>query len=380
MGAWGYKLYQCDDAQDFREEFKFVKNFPFGEDQFLAYFKDSCGYLRGDDQSIQWLVLYDQFHQYAIDAPLTLQRVKKIIKNGEDITYHRDLDMSERDLEKRAKHLEDLWQTWQSPPVKPKKRKLVNPDQPFVMDVGDVYIYPTENGWPRMPRSEWSAMGVLDPGKKGQPVPEVNLTEWAAFVVLKRQRTAGIIPQYVVLRLKLETGVERPNLEDVKNAFIAGGTDNKHFYNAKNHMYVELQTYYVETTAQALKHLRAECLGNLSIDTAILLHDMEKFSVEQHWRWRHLQYLRYEKEGWDWSGGLPSPEPYFDGVYKPAEMKLAYRKSLSDFLWAGDVSTESDWQRNMISVKALPLKNYFSEAKPAKRTERFFTIDDLRRP
>lgn len=377
MGAWGWKLYQCDDARDFREEFKSVKNFPFNEDEFLAYFKDGLGYLKGEDQTIQWLVLYDQFHQHAIEAPQTYQRIKEIMESDEDIAYHRELDMSARDLEKRAKHLQDLCQSWQSPPAKPKKRKLIKADQPFVMAEGEVYIYPTENGWPRLSRSDWSAAGFFDPEKKGKPVPEVKLTEWAAFVVLKRQKTAGIIPHYVVLRLKLSTGLERPTLEGVKNAYVAAETDNKHFFNAKNHIYKHLQIHCVETTKQALKHFRVECLGHLLLDVAALLHDMEKFSAEQHWRWDHLQYLNYEKNGWDWPGDLPSRDPIIDGDYKPAQMKLTNRKCLGDFLFAGEADTESGWKKSVVPVKALPLKNYLSEAKPVKRTERFFTIDGL---
>lgn len=373
MGAWGYKLYECDDATGFREEFRAVKDFPFSEDQFLSHFQDGCGYLKSEDQTIQWLVLYDQFHQYAIEAPKTFQRVRDIIESGEDIAYHRELAMSSGDLVKRAKHLQSLWQRWQTPLTKAKKRKLVDPDQPFVMDVGDVYIYPTENEWPRMP-SSWR--DEIE-GLAGQAF---NLTGWTAFVVLKRQKTAGVIPQYVVLRLKLQSGSKRPDIEDIKSAFVAGETDNTHLFNAENHLGIRLQIYYVETTAQDLKYLRAEHLGRLSIDVDVLLHDMEKFSAEQFWRWKHLLYLEYQKEGENWPGEKPGSEPYIDGVYDPAEMRLVYRKSLKIFLCAGETPAKASWRKNIVPVKALPLKNYLSEAKPAKRTERYFTIDDLRQP
>lgn len=158
MGCWGMGINQSDEYCSVYERFmdEYDKGKPVREiskdilDEYLDEFSENDG------------VLHDVF--FALGkaewmcggiSDTILQRIIKIIANGENITFLSELEASENDLKARKKNLQKFLQTISVPRDKTKKRKT--PEEKYIpepkikitplpiFDNGDVFAY-NDNG------------------------------------------------------------------------------------------------------------------------------------------------------------------------------------------------------------------------------------------
>jgi|GEM_PF-1914051 len=392
MGAWGWKLYQCDEARDIKDAFKDIKNYPFSEDQFLKHFEINLDGLNSEDfdQTIACLSVYDQLHQYGIDAPRLKKCVQHIIEDGIDIQLHRDLEMRERDLEKRAKHLDELWSIWKDPHPKPKRRKPLDPNVSFLFDVGDVVLFPTEKGWPRMDRRSWWEEQCFDHSLKGKPAPDINPDGWGAFVVLDQTKIDGLIPRSLILRIAFDPSDKKPEIDDVWDGFIAGNKFVIPLYDALGFvrvnstttipnaygMYIHEQISWLEIAKADLKFLSLQKIGNIKLDKDRILADLHRFHIDMHWCHRNAAWLSAREEDREIAKDVPpSKAPDYSTPYFSAELNPREKQTLSRFLFADPYPGKEDavdkprrdWKSNGHKIGMLPLKEFpLAQYKPGQ--------------
>ena len=155
MGTWGAGLYSSDMAMDLRSAVAAVARLPFDEDhlvEILYGLEPGAAKDPGDeDHTVFWLVLTDQFEKRGIVSARVREKALAIIDTGADLTMLEKLGMKPADLRKRAKTLGDLRARITDALPAPKPRSVIKQPQPYVMEVGGVYAYPTLSGEPINP-------------------------------------------------------------------------------------------------------------------------------------------------------------------------------------------------------------------------------------
>lgn len=191
MGVWGAGLYSGDIAVTFRATIGAVSRLPFEVDKLVEIVRSTDSKAADDrsneDHTIFWLVLADQFWKKGVQADATFARALEIIDSNRDIDVMRSLGMGEGDLKKRGAQLQSLRTQLLSPPPQ-KKRTVLKSPEPYVMDVGDVFVYPTCEGTPHQRRSlrEPGTLYVHQYGRSfGQPVPA-----WSSRIGMRSRRTS----------------------------------------------------------------------------------------------------------------------------------------------------------------------------------------------
>jgi hypothetical protein len=185
MGVWGAGLYSSDFAMDLRSCIGAVVQLPFDENKLvdiLCETEPRAATNPGDsDHAIFWLVLADQFTKRAIDCPRVRSEALAIIDAGGDVDIQQALGMSTADLKKRRKMLDELRDRITASPPAGKKRAMLKKPQPLLMDIGDVFAYPTAAGhcinpyvapekrhkyrWAAWHPDGWSACVIIDSGR-----------------------------------------------------------------------------------------------------------------------------------------------------------------------------------------------------------------------
>lgn len=208
MGAWGVGLYQNDTGADLKEVFADLSRRPLGVDDLVAAVleKFGCGSEpRSEDDIDLWLALADQLHLDALDHPDTMKRARRLVTGGEDATAKRELGMSPTDLSKRERVLAETLARWSSPHPKPKRRKAAKEPEPFLLEIGDAWVYPAM-------RHAALPFHVKDADLAGF-MPD----GWGAFAVADRWHAFGHRACYLFV-LAIPDGDERPSLADVCDA------------------------------------------------------------------------------------------------------------------------------------------------------------------
>lgn len=145
MGTWGPGLYANDLARDLKPTVSTVTKLPLDPAELITLLKETFPQASNDkddeDHSSFWLVLADQFHKQAIDAPEVFERAREIIESGSDLNQPGVLEMSPADQKKRAKALQVLGARIANPPAK-KARKTLKKPQPLLMQAGDLFVFP----------------------------------------------------------------------------------------------------------------------------------------------------------------------------------------------------------------------------------------------
>src|SRR5215471_5762877 len=154
MGTWGVGLYAGDFAADLRGTIRAVSRLPFDAER-LAEIVIECEHTSAtnpgdEDHSTFWLVLADQFWRLGIASTRANQKALALIDSGADLNMQRERGQNEPGLRARARMLAELRAKLTRPPPD-KNRPVLRSAQPYVMDVGDVIIYPTCGGRPRNP-------------------------------------------------------------------------------------------------------------------------------------------------------------------------------------------------------------------------------------
>ncbi len=182
MGAWGAGLYSSDLAMDLKATVAAVARLPFDETRLVEILRgtdpDTADDPTSEEHTVFWLVLADQFEKREIACAAVREKALALIAAETDLKAHEQLGMSGADLRKRKALLEALRQRISSAPATSKPRKVMKAPQPYVLEVGGIYIYPTADGQPINPylgpkyfdRSSWKPdgwglMAILERGR-----------------------------------------------------------------------------------------------------------------------------------------------------------------------------------------------------------------------
>ena len=158
-----------------------------------------------EDHTTFWLVAADQFARRGIVSDRARSTALTIIDDQIDLAMHARLGMDPPGLRKRRKALEELRERITAPPTVRPGPVLKRP-QPYVMDTGDVLIYPTCGGKCINP---YFASKAKDRAWKGQD-------GWSAAVIVDAGRAFDFLAWYRPLTLVTELR-EKPALQALRD-------------------------------------------------------------------------------------------------------------------------------------------------------------------
>lgn len=189
MGVWSTGLYAGDFALDLRSTIKAVARLPYDGDKLAAIVGEteptSAGNPEDEDHTTFWLVVADQFAKRGIVSDRARETALTIIDEGADMAMLEKLGMNPAALKKRQKVLKELRARIAAPPSA-KTRAVLKKPQAYVMDVGDVLVYPTCEGNCINP---YFASKERDVSWKGQD-------GWSAAVIVDRGRAFEFLTWY----------------------------------------------------------------------------------------------------------------------------------------------------------------------------------------
>lgn len=149
MGVWGAGLYSGDFAADLRATIRAVIRLPFEPDKLVEILTGvepgAANEIADEDYTTFWLVLADQFAKNGIACEKLRANALRIIDEGIDLSLMRRLGMAPTLLTKRERMLSELRERIETAPAGRRRAVLKHP-QPFLMEVGDVFTYPTSRG------------------------------------------------------------------------------------------------------------------------------------------------------------------------------------------------------------------------------------------
>ncbi len=254
MGAWGHKLYDNDAASDLREEFKDLKRLPLDGDALLGVIGDTIGIPDEDDEdgTSFWIALADLYWKHGVDGAGVFARARDIIDTGADDRLMADLDMSDKDREKRRKHLAEVCAKWASPNPKPTNRNVFKKPEAHAAAPGEIYAIPTEGGNP--PNTFFPAAYI-----------DENFAPdgWVAFAVTNVAHILGYYAAAHFIRLHVD-GPDKPSFERCQTAPVSGV---RYFMMEKKAPLAHVAGV-VEITKTVLKKMRAEKLGSVAFSWA----------------------------------------------------------------------------------------------------------------
>jgi hypothetical protein len=199
MGAWGAGLYSGDFAMDLRSTIGAVARLPFNDDRLVEILcQAQTGAANNSDHeehTVFWLIVADQFAKRAIACARARQKALAIIDGGSDLALHAKLGMSQADLRKRRKTLEELRSRLTIAATDgTRPRPMLKKPQSFLMEVGDCYVYPT---------SGRQCINSYYPSK--DKIPNWSHDGWGAMVVVDRGRAFDFLTWYTPLIISAAT-------------------------------------------------------------------------------------------------------------------------------------------------------------------------------
>jgi hypothetical protein len=210
MGVWGSGLYSGDFAVDLRRAVRSVARLPLDGDGLveavISVEPRAANRPDDEDHSTFWLVVADQFAKLGIVSERARAKALEIIDDGSDIAMLTKLGMDARGLKKRQEMLVNLRRSLLT--VKPagKRRRIINKTQPLVMNVGDVFVYPTSLGRCKESLPAWIHV-----------VPPWEQDSWNAVVVVSAERAFDFLVWYRPLVLARPVS-EKPDLLQLQSA------------------------------------------------------------------------------------------------------------------------------------------------------------------
>jgi hypothetical protein len=200
VGTWGTGLYATDFAADLRGTIRAVARLPFDADRLAAIVTDTerqaASNPDDEDHTNFWLVLADQFLRRGLVSADARDRALRIIDTGADLEMQRKLGQDEPGLRKRRRMLEELRTRLASPAPPVARKPVLRKPESFLMDVGDVLIYPTCGGRPTNPYSA-SPDRLKIYGLKGGQVWTQD--GWGAIAIIDRGRAFDYFAWYTPL-------------------------------------------------------------------------------------------------------------------------------------------------------------------------------------
>jgi hypothetical protein len=207
MGSWGVGLYSGDFAMDLRSTIGAVARLPFDGERLVEIL---CGTQPAaahnpdhEDHTAFWLVLADQFAKRGIVCRSLREKAIEIIDSGSDLAVLSKLGMKPRDLSKRQNLLADL-RTRLSAPETSTDRTVLKKPQTFVMDAGEVFVYPTSGG--QCINSYFSSK---------EKIPGWNHDGWGAAIVVDRGRAFDFLAWYTMLTISYAL-TEKPTIAQLR--------------------------------------------------------------------------------------------------------------------------------------------------------------------
>jgi hypothetical protein len=218
MGVFGAGLYSGDFAMDLRSAISAVIRLPFDSDKLAGILCESEPAIANtpddEDHTTFWLVIADQFAKRAIVCDRVHDKALAIIDSGADIAMHERRGMNRSDLRKRQKILKELRERITAPPVTRTPRPVLEKPQAFLMDVGDVFVYPTFAGRSINP---YFASRELD--RLGTMAPAWKQDGWAAMIIVDRGRAFDFLAWYRPMTISRAT-VQKPVLEELRGEVL----------------------------------------------------------------------------------------------------------------------------------------------------------------
>ena len=217
MGVWGVGLYSGDFAMDLRSAIKAVARLPFDGERIVEILSETAPTAADnsddEDHTTFWLVVADQFAKRAIICDRARTEALKIIDTDSDLSMRAALGMNASDLRKRRKMLQDLRARLTAPPVSGKPRSVLKKPQAFLMDVGDLLVYPTCGG-----RCVNPYFASKEQDKATTPTGWKQ-DGWSAFVVVDRGRAFDFLSWYRPLTLSIATA-QKPTLAELRGEVL----------------------------------------------------------------------------------------------------------------------------------------------------------------
>ena len=213
MGTWGASLYSNDFAMDLRGTIGAVARLPFDADRLIDILCESepgaANNPDDEDHTIFWLVVADQFAKRAILCERARDTALRIIDADSDLAMRSKLGLNARDLRKRQQTLEALRARLTAPAAPIKPRPVLKKPQTFVMDVGEVFVFPTSGG-----------KGINSYFRSKEEMPGGWIQDsWGALVIVERGRAFDFLTWYRPLTIS-HAKTEKPSLEQALAEYL----------------------------------------------------------------------------------------------------------------------------------------------------------------
>jgi hypothetical protein len=254
VGTWNTGLYGNDTAADLRDDFETVARAPWDGERLLAWILERYP-AAGDPSDPEYtdvrLAAADLFWRYGIDHAPTVETARAIVADGLDLAAKRTLGMTERIIARRVAVLRDLADRLQRPNASPKPRRMFDGPEAFVMDAGDVLVYPTSKGDPRNP--------YVGPRKEERfyAMHPWEQDGWAMAIVLLRYHRYDVFARYVVALLRVDPA-SKPSMERLASRTI--------MHAARFAVYEpRRRVHKVSTSRQHLERMRVEVIGHVAL-------------------------------------------------------------------------------------------------------------------
>ena len=214
VGVWGGGLYSDDFALDLRSTISAVSRLPFDDEalvDLLAESEPTAASNPADEYyTTFWLVVAHQFAKRGIRSDRVRENALAIIDSAADVALREKLGASSSDVRKRQKMLAEIRALITAGVPKPAPRSVLRKPQPLLMQVGDVFAYPTFDGRCRNPYFASKGNDRL-----GTATPSWTCDSWAAVVIVDCGRAFGFLSWYRPLKILTAT-VHKPTLDDVR--------------------------------------------------------------------------------------------------------------------------------------------------------------------
>jgi len=190
VGVWGAGLYSGDFAADLRAAAIAVCRLPFNGDRLLEILigtePNAANNDKDEDHTTFWLLVADQFAKRGIPCDRAQQTALRIIDNGQDIEILQGLGMEPHLLRKRQAMLAELRSRITAGSSDgAKKRVVLKKPQAFLMNAGDVFVYPTCQG---------HCINSYFASK--ERIPNWNHDGWGAAVIIEVGRAFEFLAWY----------------------------------------------------------------------------------------------------------------------------------------------------------------------------------------
>jgi hypothetical protein len=218
MGTFGTGLYSGDFAMDLRSTIGAVARLPFDSGKLVEILCESqpkaANRPDDEDHNTFWLVTADQFAKRSIACDRVRDKALEIIDSGADLALLGRLGMTASDLRKRRKVLQEVRNRIAAPVVSRKPRPVLKKPQALLMDVGDVFVYPTFGG-----RCINAYVSSRELDREGSATPVWTQDGWSAMVTVDRGRAFDFLAWYRPLTVT-RAWDNKPSLEELRGEVL----------------------------------------------------------------------------------------------------------------------------------------------------------------